>query len=295
MHGGTGLGLAITKQLVNLMGGQITVTSKKDTGSEFTIILPGIAVKKSSAEPGIIPSVDPHLVSFLPATIFIVDDSDDNRAFIRDALTGKGLTLMESGDGLSALEMLKLTRPALVITDIRMPGMSGFELLERIRADESLKGMPVIAYSASVMKEQKENILTSDFDGLLIKPVSVSDLFIVLMNYLEYETIERENQPVALNELSADYISDLPGLLELLEGSLAENYRAFSVRQPIGEIQLFGKKLQEAGEIHNCSLISKYGSDLVSAAESFDIETILNLLKLYNQNLRLLKNLKISE
>lgn len=122
----------------------------------------------------------------------------------------------------------------------------------------SSKGLPVVAYSASVMKERAENILESDFDGLLIKPVSISDLFLVLMNHLEYKANETESPEKVVNELSADYISDLPGLLEILEGELSLVHRSFAVRQPIGEIVNFGIKLKATGEKHTCSLIEKY-------------------------------------
>jgi CheY-like chemotaxis protein len=74
--------------------------------------------------------------------------------------------------------------PDIIITDIRMPGMDGFEVLKSVKSRDRLKHVPVIAYSASVMKEQKKRIFNSDFASLLIKPVSISDLFNKLSNIL---------------------------------------------------------------------------------------------------------------
>ena len=75
---------------------------------------------------------------------------------LRDTLRNTNLTVIDADEGFKALELAKTVIPQLIISDIRMPNMDGFELLNRLKSDEKLKNIPVLAYSASVLKDQKE-------------------------------------------------------------------------------------------------------------------------------------------
>lgn len=163
-----------------------------------------------------------------------------------------------------------------------MPVLDGFGLLEKLKADESMKHIPVIAYSASVMKAQQERILKSEFAGLLIKPVRVTELYLELIKFLPYKFSEVKNtdQPQAeITPLIA--IQNLPELVHSLENRYTDIWKTFELRQPIGEIIDFGQQLITLGKQHEAALIIDYGNDLLSAADSFDIENILKLIKHY--------------
>ena len=171
-----------------------------------------------------------------------------------------------------------------------MPRMDGFGLLKNIKCSDKLKDIPVIAYSASVMKEEQEMILRSDFAGLLIKPIQISRLYLEFMKFLPYTTKKK-----SLNEVQREInfettdIVDFTELIDALEGRISIEWRQYKNRQPIEKIKNLGKEIRELGDRHNCNPAKLYGDKLVLATESYSIEDILNLLKKFPD---LIKNLR---
>ncbi|MBK9391584.1 MAG: PAS domain S-box protein [Bacteroidetes bacterium] len=283
-HGGTGLGLAISQRLVSLMSGKISVVSKSGEGSTFTVTIPEIPYITSFETSNGSIKINPDDIVFEKALVLVVDDVEENRRFIKDALSGTELSVIEAVNGGSALELLKKVSPDLIISDIRMPVMDGFELLAKIKSDKTLARIPVVAYSASVMKEQKEKIHKSEFAGLLIKPVKMSDLFLELTNNLPYHMKEgAASDSDGEDGYPKDEITGLSELLTELEGSLMEKRKSFELRQPIGDVREFGNSLISMGRKHNSRMISEYGGKLVEAANNFNIEGILSLIKRYSE------------
>jgi CheY-like chemotaxis protein len=163
-----------------------------------------------------------------------------------------------------------------------MPILDGFGLLTMLKSDDLLKHIPVIAYSASVMKAQRDRIRKSEFTGLLIKPVQVTELFIELMNNLPYKSTKTPEKEQSIPEMYlTKEISDLPGLILSLNTNIKDIWMTFGTRQPIGEVRDFGNQLVVLGRKHSAAIIAGYGDELVTAAESFNIEAILNLIRKY--------------
>jgi len=84
--------------------------------------------------------------------------------------------------------------------------------------------------------------------------------------------------------------NDLTGLLSVLEGSFEEKLKSFEIRQPLGEIKDFGESLARLGKDHCCRIITEYGLELADAAENFNIELMLKLLRKYHENIEMLKS-----
>ena len=287
--GGTGLGLAITRRLTLLMNGSIDLKSELGKGSIFTVKIPEVAFIREFAGYENKIKIDPEKIKFNPATILIVDDIEHNRNLIKDTLKNTQLKVIEAEEGFKALELSNKIMPDLIICDIRMPNMDGFEFLDKIKSNKKTKHITVIAYSASVLKNQKERIRNSDFAGLIVKPVSINDLFSELMNFIPYTEIpEVEEVSQTLEESESD-ITDYEGLVAVLETDLMDKWNTFQIRQPINEIKSFSDKLVNLGHKHNSGLISEYGQNLKAAAENFNIEAILNLLKQYTLNIDTIK------
>jgi hypothetical protein len=164
--------------------------------------------------------------------------------------------------------------------------MDGFEFLDLIKKNNKIRHIPVIAYSASVMKEQKIRIHNSKFVGLLIKPVLLDELISEICKHLPYHLKQPELQD---HIESKENITDLEGLMQTFENEFTTKWTALKKRQPIGEIKEFGRNIIDAGKLHNAHFIINYGEEMLSAAENFNIDKVLTLLKEYPN---LLINLK---
>jgi two-component system, cell cycle response regulator DivK len=108
--------------------------------------------------------------------ILIVEDDDNSRKLLRDTLQVLGYQTLEAATGETGLELASTQRPALILMDIQLPGINGFDALARLRGDPQTKAIPVIAVTASVMGAQQNDVLRAGFDALESKPVSIGGL-----------------------------------------------------------------------------------------------------------------------
>jgi two-component system cell cycle response regulator DivK len=117
-------------------------------------------------------------------TILVVEDDPLSMRLTVDLLQANGFNTLSCPDGTAALETLKNSSPDMILLDINMPGMSGFEVHERIRQDRRFDGIKVLALSASVMKEEEERIRKSGFSDFVPKPLDTKGLIRKIKGYL---------------------------------------------------------------------------------------------------------------
>ena len=117
--------------------------------------------------------------------ILIVEDDANSRKLVRDVLQVKGYQTIETETAEEGIRLAKERQPALILMDIQLPGMSGIEALQHLRADPDTKAIPVIAVTASVMTAQQENVLEAGFDGFEGKPMSVVALLKTIQDLVE--------------------------------------------------------------------------------------------------------------
>jgi len=178
---GTGIGLVVTKRLVELMGGQIGVTSSPGVGSVFWIELAttaplaaptgetqaaAVALDKAAAPAGEQDTV-PHLVLYVednPANLRLVEEIVRFRADLR---------LLSAHDGHVGLSLARAHRPEIILMDLNLPGMSGIEVLRQLRADPETADIPVIALTANAMPRDIERGLAAGFTRYLTKPIDI--------------------------------------------------------------------------------------------------------------------------
>jgi CheY-like chemotaxis protein len=109
-------------------------------------------------------------------TVLYIEDNFHNRRIVRKILQSRGYSLIEAEDGISGLAMVQELKPPLVLLDIGLPGMDGLEVVGRIKADEALRDIPVIALTASAMRGDKERFLAAGCDDYLSKPIQAMEL-----------------------------------------------------------------------------------------------------------------------
>ena len=117
--------------------------------------------------------------------ILVVEDQEDLRGVLRTLLTGSGYAMLEAVDGETGVARAKSDRPDLILMDIQMPVLDGYEATRRIKADPDLKGIPVIAVSSFAMKGDEEKARAAGCDHYVTKPYSPMQLLRVIRDYLE--------------------------------------------------------------------------------------------------------------
>lgn len=180
-YGGTGLGLAICKRLVERMGGGIAVESVEDQGSTFRVRLPLRAAV--GAGPSLGSGLDDQLdMSFAiehPRRILVAEDEPVNQHLIMELLHRLGFSAVVAGNGRETLARLGSEAFDLLLLDIQMPELDGFEVVRRIRsgmAGESARPVRIVAVTAFALPEDKERCLKAGFDGYLAKPIRLGEL-----------------------------------------------------------------------------------------------------------------------
>ena len=183
-YGGSGLGLAISRQLVEMMHGEIGVRSKPAIGSTFWFRIP---LELSDAPINNIPT--PASRERLKGLkLLVVEDNPVNQLVITGLLRKLGITPLLCQDGADSLDILQRhPEIELVLMDCEMPGMDGYEATRRLRqreAQENLPRLPVIALTAHAMDSHKKRCITAGMDDHLAKPVVLDDLAAILLRHL---------------------------------------------------------------------------------------------------------------
>ncbi|CAK0774545.1 putative Histidine kinase [Gammaproteobacteria bacterium] len=194
-YGGTGLGLAITRRFANLLAGEIQVKSNLGVGSSFMLFLPEKfpfidKIRTVSDSSPIMENrvLTPIIKDFHnpKVTILVVDDDERNRYAINKILNSQVREIINAADGVEALRKLdQHPNISLVLMDIMMPNLDGYQTMEAIRQQKRFINLPIIALTAKAMPGDRERCLEAGANDYLSKPLQVDQLFITLNELLK--------------------------------------------------------------------------------------------------------------
>jgi CheY-like chemotaxis protein len=276
---GTGLGLAISQSIIQLMGGKIQLKSELGAGSEFffEVELPIATdwVQQSAHSSG------KQIIGYEGSkrSILVIDDHWENRSVIVNLLEPLGFNLLEAENGKEGLAQAQQHHPDLIITDLAMPVMNGFEMLKHLRKSADLQHHKVIVSSASVAEIDQQMSINAGGNDFLPKPVHADELFATLEKFLnlvwQYETpTNGETANIEASWLKADSTNFAPDQVPPLED--LQKLLKLVQQGRLKKVIEMAEQLEQRDRIYQ-----PFSQQIVKLAQQFQPKQIHQLIQAY--------------
>jgi len=285
---GTGLGMSITKELVQLMGGNIQATSQKGKGTQVFFEISLLIGDDTKLVVKNLEKVEAN--SFNGITVLLVEDNEMNRFIAMQSLNFVGCKVIEVDNGLEAIKQLTTNDFNLVLMDIQMPEMDGVEATQIIRNKLKLN-VPIIALTANAFKHDLDLYLSVGMDDYLIKPYSEEDLY---RKIEKYGNIEQNKPKIMTNNISKVKLYDLTQINELSRGDIAFINSMLTVFKNLASQTIL--QLHEAYKNNDINGINKLAHKIKPSIDSMGIVSLkekIRILEKYNLNENSKSNLKL--
>jgi PAS domain S-box-containing protein len=286
---GAGLGLSITKKLVELMGGEMHVNSTLGHGSAFWITLELqevsdlMRLKKAPAPIIVGFQFTPNPYQKEECRILIIDDKWENRSVLVNLLKPLGFNTAEARNGKEGVEKARQWQPHVVLTDLVMPIMDGFEAARQIRTFPELKEVIIIANSASVFERDQLESLQAGCNAFLPKPLRAEELLNLLQVHLGLTWIYEQPKVVLTTTIDSDKVVAEETLLSASETALvgpsSEQATMLFDLAMMGDLHGLVKELDKLEQLDEN--LAAFANQIRTLAKNFEEEKICNLVEQY--------------
>jgi predicted ATPase/signal transduction histidine kinase/CheY-like chemotaxis protein/tRNA A-37 threonylcarbamoyl transferase component Bud32 len=281
---GAGLGLSIVKKLVSLMRGKIIINSLKNNGTRIEIKFSRVDSKMNSGKPEKIEKTALMNVSFENKNVLVADDNANNRELIIEYLRPHGINIIEARNGQESVDAFDRNIIHLVILDMKMPIMDGFEAAIIIKEKSITGKVPIIALTADTSKTAKDRALECGCEAFLLKPVSKKTILNALMGFLDHTiTKHPENiETVAESEGGIDCdFEKRDDIIYELKRLKHDKWEAISQTMILSQIGRFAADIEGIGKKYNSSSIEAWGTALRTNANHFDKSKVQLMMRQY--------------
>ena len=273
-YGGTGLGLSITKRLVSLMNGTVTLKSELGKGTEFTITLQHIQYTEIEKSPKAYKE-QPEKIRFKKSKLLVADDVATNRILIEAYLDDHNIEIFTAKNGREAIAKAEAYQPDVILMDLRMPEMDGREAAKIISQTDSLKHIPIIAFTASLATNET---IDTTFIGLLNKPIQREPLFNELKKFLPYEIITDGSGEPRTDKVDHKQMEDIQKHIPFLKSRFLEPAKALTHTMDVSEMEYLIKDLNEYIQQNSLVYFTPLLNQLRTRFEQFDLDEVSTIL-----------------
>lgn len=286
--GGTGLGLFISKRLIEVMGGELWAESLEGCGTTFYLRVP-LLPSVLSETPGpdhfeeSVPAANDLALEFNPVEILVVEDNDLSRKIVSQMLVNYGFQVSEAVNGLECLRLLQDNHFDLILMDMQMPIMDGYEATGLIRETSGQESTPIIAMTANALTGDREKCLAAGCTSYIAKPFKTDDLVQEILQHLSKSSHRSAKSQAGLHQHLLEEL--LPEFLEQLDELIQELEEALQKRD-IELIASLSHDIKGTAGMYGFISISQIASQIEQAARDHSMMRVRVLMDNMHQEFR---------